>query len=116
MEQGRGLRGREALLTKQYEGPRKRLVQGRLHDGDRLLYHNEPIWRDGELVGRVTSGMYGHTVKASLAMGYVENINSLADNAWVLSGNYEIEIACERFGAELSLVPFYDPKSLRVRM
>lgn len=111
-----GFVGREALLTKQYEGPRKRLVQGRLHDGDRLLYHNEPIWRDGELVGRVTSGMYGHTVKASLAMGYVENINSLADNAWVLSGNYEIEIACERFGAELSLVPFYDPKSLRVRM
>ena len=30
-------------------------------------------------------------------------------------GNYEIEIACERYPARASLRPLYDPKSERVR-
>ena len=34
----------------------------------------------------------------------------------VLGSSYEIEIAGERFAAEASLKPMYDPKSERVRM
>jgi len=34
---------------------------------------------------------------------------------FVASGTYEIEIACERFPAQASLRPLYDPKSERVR-
>ena len=36
-----------------------------------MLYHNEPIYRDGERVGFVTSGMYGHTLGGAVALGYV---------------------------------------------
>ena len=79
------------------------------------IYHNEPIWRDGELVGRVTSGMYGHTVGAPLAMGYVKNPAGGADSDFVLSGSYEIEVACERLPAEVALRPWYDPASERVK-
>src|SRR5256886_12890528 len=39
----------------------------------RSLYHNEPIWRNDELVGRISSGMFGHTLGASLGLGYLAN-------------------------------------------
>ena len=37
-----------------------------------LLYHDEPIWRDGKRVGRITSGMYGHTLGGAVGLGYVD--------------------------------------------
>src|SRR5581483_7268573 len=75
--------GRDALLRQREEGPQRVLVQIALDDRDRLLYHNEPIWRDGVIVGRVTSGMFGHTVGKSLGMGYIENTNGRADAEFV---------------------------------
>ena len=110
-----GFIGRDALLAQKEQGVRKRLAQFRLHDGERLLYHNEPIWRDGVIVGHITSGMYGHTVDASLGMGYVGHPDGLCERDWVLAGTYEIEVAGERIAATVSLDPFYDPKSARVR-
>ncbi|MBV9739299.1 MAG: hypothetical protein JOZ30_06650, partial [Hyphomicrobiales bacterium] len=84
-------------------------------DDRKLLYHNEPIWRDGVLVGRITSGMFGHTLKKPLGMGYVQNAKGLADRSFIESGRYEIEIAGELVPALASLRPFYDPSNLRVR-
>ena len=110
-----GFIGREALLTQKETGVRRRLVQFALENPDRLLYHNEPIWRDDVLVGRITSGMFGHTVGASLGMGYVANDNGVVDKAFVMDGRYELEVAGQRAPARVSLEPFYDPKSLRVR-
>jgi 4-methylaminobutanoate oxidase (formaldehyde-forming) len=110
-----GFIGRDAVLKAKQEGVRQRLVQFALHDDARLLYHNEPIWRDGELVGRITSGMYGHTVARSLGMGYVTNPDGLVDAAYVNAGRYEIEVAGERVGADAQLSPFYDPKGVRVK-
>jgi glycine cleavage system T protein len=115
MDKPGGFIGREALVAQKAEGLRKRLVQFRLADPELLLYHNEPIWRDGVIVGSITSGMYGHHVDASLGMGYVTRPDGLADRDWVLSGVYEIEVAGERVGATASLEPFYDPKSTRPR-
>ncbi len=110
-----GFIGRDALAAQKSAGLRQRLVQFALADPDRLLYHNEPIWRDGELVGRITSGMYGHTVDASVGMGYVARADRMIDKAWIDAGSYEIEVAGERVAARAQLEPFYDPKSLRVR-
>jgi 4-methylaminobutanoate oxidase (formaldehyde-forming) len=67
------------------------------------------------MVGRITSGMYGHTVGAPLGMGYVSSPDGPADPPFVLTGNYEVEVACERVPAEVSLKPFFDPASERVR-
>lgn len=110
-----GFIGRDALLAQRESGLRRRLVQLRLLDDDTLIYHNEPIWRDGEIVGRITSGMYGHTIGAPLGMGYVENRDGIADTDFITTGEYEVEVACERVRAEISLKPFYDPTSERVR-
>ena len=90
-------------------------MQLALVDSDKLLYHNEPIWRDGSLVGETTSGMWGHTLQQSLAMGYVTNPDGVADAAYINAGAYEVEVAGVRLPACVSLQPFYDPKSLRVK-
>jgi glycine cleavage system aminomethyltransferase T len=86
-----------------------------LEGGGPLLYHNEPIWRDGVLVGRTTSGMFGHTIGKPLALGYVANGGDPVDAAWIAAGCYELEVAGERIAATVSTKPFYDPASRRVR-
>jgi len=106
--------GRAALERQKGEGPRRRLVLFALEDAEPLVYHNEPIWRDGTLVGRVTSGAYSHTLGRSLCMGYVRG-DAPVTPGFLLSGAYEIEIASTRFKAKPSLKPFYDPGSERIK-
>ena len=109
-----GFVGREALKRQKEAGLNKRLVQFLLGDPDPMLYHNEPIWRDGNLAGYVRSAMYGHTLGAAVALGYVENPDGV-DAEYVNSGTYEIEIAGVRYPATASLRPLYDPKSERIK-
>ncbi|SEG08441.1 GcvT family protein [Jhaorihella thermophila] len=106
--------GRDAVLRKKEEGLQRRLLQFRLTDPEPLLYHNEPIIRDGEIVGYLSSGAYGHHLGAAIGLGYVPcRGESAAD---VLGSTYEIDVAGTRVRAEASLKPMYDPKSERVRM
>ena len=107
--------GRDALLRQKETGLKRRLVQFSLEDPEPLLYHDEPIWRDGKIVGRITSGMFGYTIGCAIGIGHVEHEDGVNAN-FVNAGSYEIEVACERIPARASLRPFYDPKSERVRM
>jgi 4-methylaminobutanoate oxidase (formaldehyde-forming) len=109
-----GFIGREALLEQRERGIGRVLLQFRLTDPEPLLYHNEPIWRDGDLVGHITSGAYGHTLGGSVGLGYVRLRDGEAP-ADVAGGSYEIEVACERFPADASLRPMYDPDNRRIR-
>jgi glycine cleavage system aminomethyltransferase T len=110
-----GFVGREALIAQREAGtPKRRLVQFLLEDPEPLVYHNEPIYRDGERVGFVTSGMYGHTLGAAVALGYVAHDVGCSDE-FVRTGRYEIQLAAAKVAARASLAPLYDPKSLRVR-
>lgn len=107
--------GRDAVLRQRDEGVARRLLQFVLKNPEPLLYHDEPIWRDDRIVGRTTSGSYGHALGAAVGMGYVENGGAPVTRDWLLGGSYEIEVAGERIPAEASLRPLYDPKSERVR-
>ncbi len=112
-----GFIGRDALLAAREKGvPRKRLVQVKLDGMSNapLLYHEEPIVLDGRIVGSITSGAYGHRVGASLGMGYVHCPEGVTQD-FLDAGRFEVEVACERYRAEVQLRPFYDPKSERVR-
>ncbi|MCZ3386657.1 MAG: FAD-dependent oxidoreductase [Actinomycetia bacterium] len=111
-----GFFGKASLQRQAEEGISRRLVQFKLLESERLLHHNELIWRDDSIVGHITSGMYGHTVGGALGMGYVENKEGLADNKFINAGQYEIEVAGDRVRAEASIRPFYDPTSQRVRL
>ena len=67
-------------------------MQFALEDPEPLLYHNEPIYRDGGIVGRTTSANYGHHLGRAMAMGYVRDEDGV-DAAYVASGKWEIEVA-----------------------
>jgi glycine cleavage system T protein len=110
-----GFIGRDALLRQKEAGLKRRLVQVALKGPEKLLYHNEPIWRDGIVAGRITSGMFGHSVGKSLGMGYIANQDGVVDAEFVRSGSYEIEVAGERVPAVASLNAPYDPKNERVK-
>src|SRR6056297_980947 len=105
--------GRDAVLRRKDEGLRARMVQFQLHDPAPLLFHAEPILRNGEVVSYVTSGNYGHTLGAAIGMGYVPCPGETA--AEVLASSYEIEIAGVRVAATPSLRPLYDPQADRVK-
>ena len=108
-----GFTGRDALLRQQEHGVTRRLVQFALQDPEPLLYHNEPVWRDGTRVGRITSGMFGHTLGRAIGLGYVASEGALVTPDFVTSGTFEIEVAGTRHPASASLKPLYDPASLR---
>jgi glycine cleavage system T protein len=111
-----GFIGREALLRQRRSGIHRRLVNFKLQVSEPLPYHNEPIWRNGQLVGRTTSGMFGHTVGQPLAMGYIEREGDCITTEWINAGAYELEVAAERVPASVSLRPFYDPSNGRIRV
>ena len=106
--------GREALLAQRDLPRSKRLIQFRLEDPDRLLVHDEPIFRDGNLVGRTSSGMWSYVEERCLAMGYLTNEDGVTKE-WLDAGEFHIEVATEPIRATPSIRSFYDPRSLRVK-
>ncbi|OAN80778.1 FAD-dependent oxidoreductase [Jannaschia sp. EhC01] len=106
--------GADAVARKRDEGLQLRMVQFKLTDPEAMLFHAEPIIRDGEVVSYVTSGNYGHTLGGAIGMGYVPCPGE--SPAEMLASSYEIEVAGTRVKAEVSTRPMYDPKSERVRV
>jgi 4-methylaminobutanoate oxidase (formaldehyde-forming) len=112
-----GFIGRDALMRARDSGlPRKRLVQIRLEGGvgAPLVYHEEPVVRNGEIVGSVTSGGFGHRLGASLGMGYIHHEDGVGRD-YIDSGTFEVEVACRRYPAEVRLSPFFDPGNKRIK-
>ena len=71
-----------------------RLVQFLLDDAEPLLYGEEPILRDGETVGYLRSGAYGHTLGGAVGFGYVENSDGVTKD-FIESGTWTIP-RCQR--------------------
>jgi heterotetrameric sarcosine oxidase gamma subunit len=108
--------GRDALLKQKVEKKlTKRLLQFGLDDPEPLLYHNEPIYRDGALVGHTSSAAYGHHLGRAIAMGYVRHEGGV-DADYVAGGKWEIDVGLKRFAAKASLRPLYDPTSARMKV
>ncbi|MBS0373107.1 MAG: FAD-dependent oxidoreductase [Proteobacteria bacterium] len=113
-----GFIGRDALLKQRAAGALpKRLVQVMLEDGSAaapLLYHEEPLVRDGAIVGSIKSGAWGHRLGRSVGMGYVHHPDGVSPE-WLASGRWEVEVACRRHAARVQLAPWYDPKNERIK-
>ena len=111
-----GFIGRDVLMRQKEAGPlTKRLVMFKLRDAEPVLFHEELIRRDGEIVGYISSGAYGFTLGASVGMGYINHPGGVTKD-FLESGAWEIEIACERYPADASLRAFFDPKGERVKI
>jgi 4-methylaminobutanoate oxidase (formaldehyde-forming) len=79
-----------------------------------LVYGSEPIFRDGELVGYLASGGYGHTLGGGVGLGSISNEAGVGID-FIRNGSFQIEVAGVRYPAKASLRPMYDPKGLKVR-
>jgi heterotetrameric sarcosine oxidase gamma subunit len=109
--------GKAALDTQRAKLQPRRMVCVALHDDSQtapLLYHEEPVYRNGVNVGAITSGAWGHRVNKSLGLAYVTCADGVTAD-WLATGTWEIEIAWKRFAATVQFQPFYDPKSLRIK-
>ena len=100
--------GRDALLRQKEAGVPQEFVTLEVHgvnDADAL--GNEPLYRDGEMIGRATAGAYGHHVGKSLAIGYVKT--------GMGEGEMEIEILGSRYAASVIPESPYDPENSSLR-
>lgn len=110
-----GFIGREALLAQKAAGPlKKRFVAFQFENPEPLCYHEEPIWADGKIVGRTTAGMFGHTLGATVAMGYVEHAAGVTKE-WLDNSHFEIEVECQRYKVTPSLRSLYDPAMEKIK-
>ncbi len=110
--------GRDVVLRQRDKGtPTRRLIQVRLEGRENapMLYHEELILHDGRIIGSVTSGAFGHRVEASLGLGYVSCPDGVTAD-FLSSGDFEVEVACVRYKAQLQLGAFYDPKNTTIRV
>jgi dimethylglycine dehydrogenase len=108
--------GRTAYEKEAESGPARRLVAFVVEpdpDEPADVIGDEPIWHDGAVVGWVTSGAYGHSVDASLALGYIPA--ELASPEDPGGGGFEIEIIGRRRPARIQPQPLVDPEGLRMR-
>ncbi len=106
--------GREAVAA-QSSKPLPRLLACFTTDPSIVLLGRETIYRNGERVGWLASGGFGYTVNRSIGYGYVRRPDPGVDAEFVLSGNYELEVATERVPATVALEPLYDPANERIR-
>jgi 4-methylaminobutanoate oxidase (formaldehyde-forming) len=111
-----GFIGRAALVEAKAKPLTRRLVSVVLADREPLLWGGEALLRDGKPVGDLTSAGYGHTIGASVGMGYVKRADGAGiDGAWLEAGHFEVDLAGTRLAAKVSLRCPYDPSGARIK-
>ncbi|HIM06700.1 MAG TPA: FAD-dependent oxidoreductase [Gammaproteobacteria bacterium] len=105
--------GRDAVYA-QRSAPLKKKLATFTITGDQPLLGGETIYRDGEVVGWITSGGFAHSFVCPVGLGYVRREQGV-DTDYLASGCYELDVAGTRFPAEISLRALYDPTGARMR-
>lgn len=110
-----GFIGKEAVLAKKAAGLRRRIVQVLLKDPEPMMFHAEPVLRDGRAVGYVRAASYGFTIGGAVGLVMVE-AGETVDQKWLDAGRWEVDVAGRKYPAVASLRPFYDPEMKRIKM
>ena len=104
--------GRDALVEAKQKGLGWNFVTMEVHgvgDGDSDARGSEPLYRNGQLVGRATNGGYGFRVNKSLALGMVKPEHS------TIGTELEIKILGKLFKATVIPESPYDPENTALR-
>jgi dimethylglycine dehydrogenase len=102
--------GRAQSLSKKQRGERIKLAYMAVDAGDNDCRGNEPVYRNGEVVGLTTSGAYGFAVEKSLAFAYV-------DPKLARTGEtFEILLLGERKKAQIIAEPAWDQGNARLKV
>ena len=114
--------GRDAVLRKMEEREKgmlsKRLVSFTSVMSPRQInsipWGGEPLYCNGQLVGRTTSAGVGYHINKALAMGYINHPDAYK-KGFLKSAEWEIGIAGEKYAFDASVKAPYDPKNFRLR-
>lgn len=102
--------GRDALMQWRERGFENAFVTLEVHDvTDADALGNNPIYQDGRLVGRATSGNYGFRVGKSLALAMVR------PDLAIEGSRFDIRILDRMYKATLIAESPYDPENIRLR-
>lgn len=98
--------GKEALTQIKQDGPKQRLCCFTI-DQEIELFGGETLIADGQVVGVLTSGGFGHTVQKTIAYGYLPTDKLKAEK-------FEIECLGVVYSATRHKGTLYDPKRARI--
>jgi dimethylglycine dehydrogenase len=102
--------GRQALIEQKKKGLPRSFVTVQVDaKTDNDPWGNEPLYANGRMVGRTTSGAYGYTVGKSLALAYVDPAHAKPGSA------LEIELLGRRYPASVIPESPWDPTNERIR-
>lgn len=107
--------GREAAAEKKAATQNKLLACFTVDGVENVLLGRETIYRNGERVGWLSSAGWGYTVGKNIGFGYVRNADGVTED-FVLSGEYELEVAAQRIPCAVHLEPLYDPDMSRIKV
>lgn len=115
-----GFIGKEAILTEKANPNqlRRRLMQVLVKDPLPLLYHGEPIYRNGVVCGNIRSSSYGHTLGGAVGLAMIDAVEAgckIVDKEFIEKGKWEIEIGNKKYPCIVSLRPLYDPNNLKIK-
>ena len=107
---GKSFRGKAALEAEKQRGVTKRFATLVIEAGEQDPPYMATIWKDGAIVGEVTSGYYGHRVGACVGLGMLKVEVNVPGTA------VEVEIFGQRYPARVMAdQPLWDPKNERIR-
>ena len=114
MKSGLPFLGRDAIAFQLSNGVKKRMAGFSVDDPSVILLGRETVYRNGERVGWLSSGGYGHCVDRPIGYGYIRHAGGVTES-YMKSGDYELEVASARIPATLHLTPLYDPTNARIK-
>ncbi|MFV0474740.1 MAG: glycine cleavage T C-terminal barrel domain-containing protein, partial [Pikeienuella sp.] len=107
--EGREFIGRESLVMQKAAGGHHVLATLKLPSGDTAVIADEGVYRDGKLIGRVTSGGYSYQCGHDIAMAM------LPPEFAAPGTEMQISVHSEMRPAEVVDICLYDPTSARAR-
>lgn len=98
--------GKKALVIQQTNGIKVKMVTLEIDDCDVQPIGNAPVFNTSGMVGRITSGGYGHTLEKVISLAYIDI--DVIDSTEAL----EAEILGQRYAAWIIADSPYDPGNL----
>lgn len=102
--------GRDALLKRQAEGPRQKLVTLKMDATHAPAHGGASLMQGDAVVGTITSGEWGHRVGMNLAFAFVDA--GLAGEGSTM----QLDLCGDLIGAEVIAPSPYDPSNALTRM
>lgn len=90
------------------------MVEGATAEAGPYLVHNEPVFKNGVLVGHVTSGGWGWRLNAMIGLASLERKVGVTKD-WLDEGDFAVQIAGKLFPIRVQLGAFYDPAGAIMR-